>query len=825
MFFTQEDYRKIEKWLLSNSRKDTDFVGAATPLKGNETVVLVQNGKNVKTSVKDVVEQLFLLGVSDFVNITDKYGESYISLSQAIELIPYRSRKVGQVITFLDETGKWSMYQFQGLRKNQWNTLSLWVDLIDLMKGMTVVDSEDIVTEVNSANQTSLKFADKTYNEADFSGLGRVYLRKNIVDVEDDLGQLKRMNLLQQFMLSKENTIYIIQYDYDLNGQEIIVPENCVLQFEGGSFSNGTIVGNNTEITGNLGGFASTLLIEGSIKGDTILFDWWKCEKINKDTYDAYINENNSEFGIIPEISNINRTILTNLSRNGYSIKFGIGIYPFDESFEFYISNILKGSGKNNTLLWFPSSDGLVGVSSTNTIVEDLWLESKGACITIKSGTYPHAPIFRDSVFISYTKHCFNQLGNLYGAVFENLAVYSIGDESSAFYGFGSNSNVFRNVVDGHIFFNGKNINKKGYMFSMFYNCSCKEYCDFNVTYSGFKYLFYYNSSTSLSSRIAIFNGTLEMDYDSSNEDKFIRLIHIADESAVWNLNISYYNVYRIGKGKDNIDFYLKNTANTLTFENAQRDITLFINGTLINHSDTIIKAKTKPLDFSNTRIRLVISLPKSTNIQNIYNKDKQNLAIFTEYGFPKEWYEDLEYVPYLAINNSSLYNNIALPPIVTSLNLSIKDIVYRESLGRIEFLDSETNNSKQFLITKNNIITPTTWDDVDNFFPKGDIRYIFQIISDIDLGGITGRVRPSWIFWFNGGSLNNGTLPANNSTTYINPKGTVIINGSKDFGSTSNRPILTEINKGFQYYDSTLNKMILWNGTAWVNLDGTALT
>ena len=671
-------------------------------------------------------------------------------------------------------------------------------------------DSEDLTsTELATAGNTKykvLKFADRDYTQ---DAMGYVILRKNKTFAEQ---------------VTKSNTTYEIRYNFDLDGKTVNIPDNCVLKFEGGSITNGTIVCNNTEITGNLGGFTSTLLIEGSIKGDTILFDWWKCEKINKDTYDAYINENNSEFGIIPEISNINRTILTNLSRNSYSIKFGIGIYPFDESFEFYISNILKGSGKNNTLLWFPSSDGLVGVSSTNTIVEDLWLESKGACITIKSGTYPHAPIFRDSVFISYTKRCFNQLGNLYGAVFENLAVYSIGNESSAFYGFGSNSNVFRNVVDGHIFFNGKNINKKGYMFSMFYNCSCKEYCDFNVTYSGFKYLFYYNSSTSLSSRIAIFNGTLEMDYDSSNEDKFIRLIHIADESAVWNLNISYYNVYRIGKGKDNIDFYLKNTANTLTFENAQRDITLFINGTLINHSDTIIKAKTKPLDFNNTRIRLVISLPKSTNIQNIYNKNEQNLAIFTEYGFPKEWYKDLEYVPYLAINNSSLYNNIALPPIVTSLNLSIKDIVYRESLGRIEFLDSETNNSKQFLITKNNVITPTTWNDVDSFFPKGDIRYIFQIISDIDLGGITGRVRPSWVFWFNGGSLNNGTLPANNSITYINPKGTVIINGSKDFGSTSNRPILTEINKGFQYYDSTLKKMILWNGTSWVNLDGSAL-
>lgn len=252
MFFTQEDYRKIEKWLLANSRKDTDFAGAATPLKGNETVVLVQNGKNVKASVKDVVEQLFLLGVSDFVNITDKYGESYISLSQAIELIPYRSRKIGQVVTFLDDTGKWAMFQFQGTRKNQWGTLSLWVDLIDLMTGLTITDSEDIVTETNSANQVALKFADKTYNEADYSGLGRVYLRKNIVNVEDPVtGNVVKMNYLTQSMISKENTIYIVQYSYNLNGQTITIPSGCVLLFEGGSISNGNIIGTNTTIVGN----------------------------------------------------------------------------------------------------------------------------------------------------------------------------------------------------------------------------------------------------------------------------------------------------------------------------------------------------------------------------------------------------------------------------------------------------------------------------------------------------------------------------------------------------------------------------------------------
>lgn len=40
--------------------------------------------------------------------------------------------------------------------------------------------------------------------------------------------------------------------------------------------------------------------------------------------------------------------------------------------------------------------------------------------------------------------------------------------------------------------------------------------------------------------------------------------------------------------------------------------------------------------------------------------------------------------------------------------------------------------------------------------------------------------------------------------------------------GTTEQRP--TSVNEGFEYYDSTLKKKILWNGTAWVNMDGTVL-
>lgn len=98
-------------------------------------------------------------------------------------------------------------------------------------------DEEDL-TVTNDA----IKFKDKAYNAAAYSGLGRKYLRKNLVN---------GVNVLAQSMLDASNTEYIIQYDYDLNNAEITVPANCVLKFEGGSLTNGTIISNMTKVVGD----------------------------------------------------------------------------------------------------------------------------------------------------------------------------------------------------------------------------------------------------------------------------------------------------------------------------------------------------------------------------------------------------------------------------------------------------------------------------------------------------------------------------------------------------------------------------------------------
>lgn len=274
MFFTQEDYKKIYEWISRNSIRDTEFNEALTPLNETDTITLVQNGVNVRVSLKDLIDQLFLMGVSDFLNITDKFGEKNITLDQAIELIPYTARKVGQVITFLDTNNKWKIYQFRG-ELTQWDQLNLWEDILDIEAhtiNSILPDEEDLTkTLPDDKGNSYLSLKDREYNPEDFSGLGMVILRKNIVEIEDPIYGKVKKNVLYQDMINKENTIYEIRYDFDLNGQTITIPKNCKLVFSG-SISNGSIVLTNTKIESNQICF-NNIILEGET--DTLKLNWF----------------------------------------------------------------------------------------------------------------------------------------------------------------------------------------------------------------------------------------------------------------------------------------------------------------------------------------------------------------------------------------------------------------------------------------------------------------------------------------------------------------------------------------------------------------------
>ena len=237
--------------------------------------------------------------IFDCSNGTSK--KYYSSLSDAINAVPVTYRTSNRIISYLsteNATTSAVNYQYHGINSTTWTDLTKWeripsqTDLADIRSDLNEIEinsnqniqkskQEAILSSNNYTDNKSIeilpesvtpsklspetlallnsggavtnladgedlanidnviKFKDKIYEPSNYSGLAKKYLRKNIVE---------GINILEQLMINDANTIYIIQYDYDLNAQTITVPSNCILKFEGGSLKNGTVIGNKTKI-------------------------------------------------------------------------------------------------------------------------------------------------------------------------------------------------------------------------------------------------------------------------------------------------------------------------------------------------------------------------------------------------------------------------------------------------------------------------------------------------------------------------------------------------------------------------------------------------
>lgn len=69
----------------------------------------------------------------------------------------------------------------------------------------------------------------------------------------------------QQSKFNKSNVIYKIVDSIDLGNAVLTIPEGCTLDFQGGSFSNGTIVGQNTKVLVVGNPFNDTITVSGNI--------------------------------------------------------------------------------------------------------------------------------------------------------------------------------------------------------------------------------------------------------------------------------------------------------------------------------------------------------------------------------------------------------------------------------------------------------------------------------------------------------------------------------------------------------------------------------
>ena len=192
-------------------------------------------------------------------NAVFKSLQDLLSSSNLSTLIPMSVRHGGMSIRFIQSSDnkyvQWRLVsKYWNTDVNNWvaenedfrnnvmqevNTAVASIKPIEITGNVTNASDEEDLTSVNVGGTDVLKFKDKPYTPLTYSGMGRKILRKNIVD---------SINTLTQSMMQDTNTIYVIQYDFDLRGATIEIPEKCVLEFNGGSLDNGVLLGNKTSI-------------------------------------------------------------------------------------------------------------------------------------------------------------------------------------------------------------------------------------------------------------------------------------------------------------------------------------------------------------------------------------------------------------------------------------------------------------------------------------------------------------------------------------------------------------------------------------------------
>ena len=203
---------------------------------------------------------------------TNKY-----SLEGAIAQVPQELRNIGLKVSFLNNSGLVETWEFAGgafenienWKSNEDTLADIRDEAIDKIKdaesdaisnfssqrvtpdmlsestkhfinasgGGTInnlADDEDLVSVDKGESLSVLKFADRAYNPGIYVGMGYKILRRNIIDGK---------NILTQDMVNQPHTIYMIQYDFDLDGVTITLPEGCMFDFQGGSISNGFLEG------------------------------------------------------------------------------------------------------------------------------------------------------------------------------------------------------------------------------------------------------------------------------------------------------------------------------------------------------------------------------------------------------------------------------------------------------------------------------------------------------------------------------------------------------------------------------------------------------
>lgn len=384
--------------------------------------------------------------------ILNNYNHIYVEYSESVAItrnkVPSLLRRNGLWISY--NTGKdivteWYKGKNVNINDyNQWTDDANWAKfepladgkvtyqhlshaLKQLMgKGNTITnfpDEEDITTD-----GTVLSFKDREYDTNNFSGLGKVILRKNIALID---GVYK--NVLTQDMINKSNTIYEIRYDFDLGGATLEIPANCVLDFKGGVISNGKIKGNNTSINASLCKiFDTSVLFEGSFDTDAWYPEWFGAIPLDENimctaSIQAAIN------------ASMTGSRLTRLVGKGYYIDDTL-VLKTNQTLEggtstpkHYSTNAIYQTANKDAILITSDDDNIWRVSVKNLTIENKYEGSNMSNVGIRVNNGTVKTFFTHSEFINVCCAYFDK-GFMYDGYGDGAFAYNFFHCFNAYY-------------------------------------------------------------------------------------------------------------------------------------------------------------------------------------------------------------------------------------------------------------------------------------------------------------------------------------------------------------------------------------------------------
>ena len=134
------------------------------------------------------------------------------------------------------------------------------------------------------------------------------------------------------------------------------------------------------------------------------------------------------------------------------------------------------------------------------------------------------------------------------------------------------------------------------------------------------------------------------------------------------------------------------------------------------------------------------------------------------------------------------------------------------------KFGNELTWSKSDWLNPDGSLVTKVIFASKLNDFTKNNT--IYNIVRYIDLKGETITIPENSVLNFIGGAIGNGTIIGNKTKVINLNVDRIVLSGTWfDSGTTSNRP--TNVLVGFQYFDTTINKPIFWDGSKWIDATG----